>query len=181
MLTLFLDDKITKSTSCKQQRKPEDQPSQPYGHDVIIIVIIHCLLYGANLGSTILEAEFSQGRSIFVTKTYFSYAATELTSMNTDQNCSAINVPRAKCCICKLMLRITRRQGISHVCPLPHCKSQDWMKDADCCLTELAMRTVCSQPTTIFLDPPPRLHLYHPSIPPCLDLDHCHSLPLALV
>ena len=71
----------------------------------------------------------------------------------------------------------SKGKGTSHVCPLPTSKSQDWMKDAHCCLTELAMRTVCSQPTTIFLDPPP--HLHHPS-PPCLYWDHCTASSLLL-
>ena len=99
--------KLQKTLLVSSKENLKIQPSQPYGHDVIIIVIIHCLLYELILEAlywklNFLKEEYFCHQDIFQLCCYWA-----LVSMW--QNCSAINVLRAKRCICKLMLRITRK------------------------------------------------------------------------
>lgn len=95
--------KLQKALLVSSKENLKIQPSQPHGHDVIIIVIIHCLLCELILEAlywklNFLKEEYFCNKDIFQLCCYWVWMW---------QNHSAINVLRAKCCICKLMLQIT--------------------------------------------------------------------------
>ena len=97
--------KLQKALLVSSRENLKIQPSQPHGHDVIIMVLIHCLLYELILEAlywkrNFLKEEYFCNKDIFQLCCYWAFVWMW-------QNCSAINALRAKCCICKLMLQIT--------------------------------------------------------------------------
>lgn len=99
--------KLQKALLVSSKESLTIQPSQPYGHDVRIIVIIHCLLYELISAALYWKLNFLK-EEYFCHKDIFQLCC-HWALVWMWQNRSAINVLKAKCCICKLMLQITRK------------------------------------------------------------------------